>query len=707
MTLGGTIRLGALLGATIFVLASSVQAQDVDDRLFVRHLNFDGNQYIDDVTLRSSIATTRSSWWRRQLGLRWLPFGAKRFLNETELRRDVLRIQLLYKRSGYNDARVDTVVTRSDQSVNIRFSITEGDPIRVSSLRVLGANGIIEPREIDNELPLAVGDPFDRLLFLVTADSLALMLANRGHPFPEVLRNFETDTIARTATVEFEVIPGPVGLVDSVEIVGGPNLDESMVRRTISVRAGQQFSRQAMFESQADLYRLGIYDFVAISVADSAPDNPQDSLVRLRVQVSQGSLRRVRVGFGYGTLDCFRTFASVTVRNFLGGARTLDVTTRLSKLGTKNLGLENSLCPAFRTQPEEQRGIDFNVTSAIRFPFVFSPKNDVAISLSAERRTEINAYTRSAFGGNVSFTRRTPANIPLTLSYSLSRGVTESDPATLCLRFMLCTEDQRQRADEPRIQGIASFRLVRNRTNAPINASRGNRFVTEFRISDNLLLSDSLSQFFKWVGEVVSYHGVSNRSVFAWRVRVGTILSTTLIESNTEFKTIPTEERFFTGGPTTVRGFRQNELGPLVWVADSVETAPDTKELRFRASPSGGDAMVLANAEFRFPLLTDRLGATAFVDVGQVFEKGQPASSPAFRVTPGMGVRFYTPIGPIRLDVAYNHLGPARGPLFRLNGQDVEEVEDGDGVQLFFPPADQSLGFFDRWRINIAIGEAF
>ena len=136
--------------------------------------------------------------------------------------------------------------------------------------------------------------------------------------------------------------------------------------------------------------------------------------------------------------------------------------------------------------------------------------------------------------------------------------------------------------------------------------------------------------------------------------------------------------RLFAGGATTVRGFRQNELGPLLYVARFADTVRvnDTLYLRTvndttpdRAVPSGGNSVIVANAEYRMrsPFLPEVLQWTVFTDAGAVWNRGVKVLSlraNLFRVTPGVGVRVYTPVGPLRVDVGYNPYSQVAGPAY-------------------------------------------
>src|SRR6185312_7603203 len=114
----------ALLAASSVLTA---QTQERPERI-VRGLRFDGNHALDDYTLSSAIATTKSSWFATNPFVRWLGLGEKRYFDEQEFRRDVVRLVLLYRQSGYMTAVVDTNVVRTTKDAYIRFQIHEGEP---------------------------------------------------------------------------------------------------------------------------------------------------------------------------------------------------------------------------------------------------------------------------------------------------------------------------------------------------------------------------------------------------------------------------------------------------------------------------------------------------------------------------------------------------------------------------------------------------
>ena len=135
---------GALLAVVATLLAvAPLRAQDAP--LIVRGLRFKGNHALDATQLSTAIATTNSSWFARSGMVRWMGLGEKRVFDQVEFERDVLRVTLLYKKSGYMSVVVDTLVRRTPKDIYITFLITEGPPVRLDSLTFLGLDSVAKP----------------------------------------------------------------------------------------------------------------------------------------------------------------------------------------------------------------------------------------------------------------------------------------------------------------------------------------------------------------------------------------------------------------------------------------------------------------------------------------------------------------------------------------------------------------------------------
>jgi outer membrane protein insertion porin family len=699
-----------LLLAALILAAPPVAAQDEPERV-VRQLAFVGNRALDDYTLSASIATTSSSWFATFILVRWLGLGEKRYFDETEFRRDVVRLVLLYRQSGYMTAVVDTSVVRTPRNVYITFRIHEGDPVRVARLELRGVAGLLDTAKLRRDLPLQVGDAFNRFLLQASADTIALRLRNSGYPYAEVLRNFDSEAAALRAEVELEAVPGPRMRVGEVAIRGLEDLDTGTVRRLLSVHPGGLYRQDALYQSQRDLYGLGVFRFANVLLVDSLlPTGTRDSTVRVLVQVQEGPRHTMRMGGGYGSVECLRVQTGWAAHNFIGGARTLDLSGRVSKLGggaaaNTSAGGLNQLCNPFFLDWTLDT-LNYSVGATLRQPAFFSRAHTASFGLFAERRSEFRIYTREAVGVSADVTLNARRALPVTLGYSYSVGRTTAAPAIYCSIFRVCTDSSQAFLRNRRPFGAVTMSVVRDRVNNPLDPNEGSLVTASLLHASRAVGSKKPYEFNRGEIEISRYYPIGRRTVFAWRVRGGTILPQDITLSGQPVGYVPPDQRFYAGGPNSVRGYGRNDLGPRVYITDSITIdasgpTPDTTFYNVRTAPTGGNSVVVLNAELRFPspIFAQRMRLGLFVDVGQVWERGEElVSVQGVRATPGLGVRFATPLGPVRVDVAYNGYPAERGPLLYQQPDSIKRVRTD------YPPAGARR---NRIVWQFAVGQAF
>jgi len=697
------LRLTLLVAA---FAAAPLAAQQEQQRV-VRGLSFEGNHAIDDYTLSTAIGTSNSSWFARAFPIRLLGLGEKRFFNGLEFRRDVVRLLLLYRQSGYMNAVVDTLVRREGRDVYLKFRIYEGDPVRLAALEVRGLDSILDVRRWKRDLPLQVGDPFNRALFQASADTIVSRLKNLGYPYADILRSYDVDAAALRAVATLEAVPGPRMRVGQVLITGADQVDTGTVRRMLSVRPGDWFRQDQLYVTQRDLYGLGMFRSVNVLLADTTPP-PGDSTVRVLVRVSEAPRHRIRLGAGFASLDCFRTQAGWTAYDFLGGARSLDITGQLSKIGVgfpTDANLKQNVCRFLRND-ETSDTANYNATVTLRQPAFLSPRHTASFAVFAERRSEFRTYTRQAVGANVAVTVNARRDVPVSVGYSYSVGRTTADPVVLCKRYLLCNESDQAFLANRRPFGAVTISGVRARVNSVLDPTAGSAVQVTLVHASRYVLSDTLYEFNRGEVEVAKYYPLARRSAFAWRIRGGTILPQPPSLSAHSVKFVPPDQRFYAGGPNSVRGYARNELGPRVYVSDSIAvTGVDTAYKNIRASPTGGNTVFTANVELRVPapIFPDRVRLGLFVDVGQVWERGDTGTTVSgLRVTPGLGLRFITPLGPVRLDAAYNGYPQEAGTLYFLNKTNKSIKATRLRIHPGLPP-----GFWRRVVVQFAVGQAF
>jgi outer membrane protein assembly complex protein YaeT len=705
--MNGAVRYGLLVALH---LAGSLSAQE--PQRVVRRLELRGNRAISDEVLAAAISTTNSSGFARAWPVRWLGLGAKRDFDEQEFRRDVVRLDVLYKRSGYPDAVIDTLVRRTPEDVYITFDITEGEPIRVTSLSITGLDSLPQRgRQLAvQDLPLQQGDPFNRYVMQATADTITRRLRDHGYPTATVFTGFEVNKDARTASVTLDVAPGERAVIGRIRVVGAQRVDTSLVRRLLVARPGRRYSQDELFQSQRNLYESDLFRFASVNI-DSAAFQPGTDSVPLLVQVNEGKFRRIRGGLGYATNDCFRGSLGWTSRNFLGGGRILDLTSRSSKVGVGDpvdWGLAENICPASKDDTIGSAKVNFYLGASLRRPAFLSPNNAITLSVFGERRSEYKVYLRQETGVSVAFTRTTPRRRnPLSLTYTVSYGHTEATAQSFCSFFNACTTDVIEPLRQNRVLATLTALGTFPRVNSQIDPTRGSFGTAELTHSSKYIGSSSLQQFTRFVGGMAWYRPLSRDVVLSWRVRGGLIFSPSVDVASGTGAFIPPEHRFYAGGPNDVRGFERNELGPVVYVtpqthADSVRARglpidPDS----VRVAATGGNTLALANVEIRVPspIFSSRLRFAAFVDAGGVWQRQGRNPTTVIRVTPGVGIRVATPLGPARLDVAYNPYKLQAGTLFQFDRFGNLTPVPGEGSYI--------LPRGNKYAIHIAVGQPF
>lgn len=708
----------------------------------LRRLRFSGNTAFPASELERAIVTTPSSWARRSLGL---PLGTRRCIDGDELPKDRLRLMLHYRSRGYPDAQVDVRIRDVRTRVaDVEFRIAEGAPVVLREIVVTGLERVQRGAEFARRLPIRAGDPADRVRLEAARDTIVHRLRNSGYPHVEARHILVEDRSARTAVDTIAVNPGPFSRIGDVAVQVMPlpgrpqQISDRDVRRIAGVREGDVYREEQLLDAQRALYLTDAFRQVTVRVDTT---EAADSTMDVTLVVAEDAMRAARLGGGYGTLDCFRVSGELTHYNFGAGARRLELTSRLSKIGIgRPLDGADRLCPQARDDPYSSR-LNYYTGVTLRQPGLFGAGTLPTLTVFSARTSEFKAYLRTtAIGGIASLETRRTRRIPVTYAYQLDFGRTEAQPALFCAVFNRCDREEQQRLQTTQRLGTFSITAAQNTSDDALFPRRGGTWRIEARHASRATFADSGLQFSKVVGDIARYWPMGS-GVFAVRLRAGGVFSPSFGDVRSF---IPPEERLFAGGPTTVRGFPQNELGSAIYIATQYDTVlvggdtffrvADTTKSYLRAVPVGGNSLIVANFEWRVrsPVLSDLLQLTFFTDVGDVWNRG---SNEVFRnlrlkTTPGLQIGGASPVGLIRMVVGYNPYDRPRGPSYyeqtaaeggRLpcvspgNALPVQLVETPTGPQLVqqegrcpgtFQP--QSPGSFrSRLTFSFAIGQAF
>jgi outer membrane protein assembly factor BamA len=685
----------------------------------VRSVEFEGRLVVPEDSLRSVI-TTRVSRCRIALVIPFCigSFGEDDYhLDLGVLQRDVARIQLAHRDAGYYGTRVLPVVDAAEDGAAVRFRIEPGDLTTLTALEVTGAETVLDTAALMRRLPLKVGEPFRRIDFLASVDTVRNRLLERGHAYAQVLRNYEIDTIADVARVLLEAAPGPVVTVDSIHVVGNYRLSAETLRRQMAVRVGRRMRATDLVRSQRNLFELELVEFASVEVAPERLQVTPDSAELLQDSIGSTVLVRIieapryaaDLALAYGSRDCVRAEATHTDRNFLGGARRLEVAGSVAKVGVGDPvgGLERSLCPAFnpddRLTPEDSliaEQLNWRLAANFVQPRLFGTQTSVVLGAFTERISELDLYVRDANGGEVGVVRQILPQTLASLTFEVERGRTRASDYFFCIAFEVCSAEDIELLEASRWSNSLSLGLTQNRVRLDPFPSGGHQFRAGVDYASSLLASDD--EYLRVSVDGIVHRKLREGMVLSLRLAGGTFLTGIL---NTESGYIPPERRFYGGGPTNVRGFRFNELGPTVYIARPRRSSDGGFDVDTIPSSTGGTRSVLASAEItsRLPFGPPALRGAFFVDAGQVWESRDTlATRPGLRITPGVGVRFASPVGPLRFDLAYNPYGQEPGPLYGIN-------ERGELVPMPLIPRyrpTESRGFWRRLVVQLSLGNA-
>jgi outer membrane protein insertion porin family/translocation and assembly module TamA len=628
---------GTSLALAMLLLAPQAPATG-DARLEVKALRFEGVQQVDEDRLRRVLVTRASGR---------LPWADEHYFDAAAFAADLKRIAAFYRDRGFPEARVlghETQVSDDGAGVSLLVRIDEGQPLVVGSLELRGFDvlGEHEP-QLRATLPIAIGRPVDVALLEAASQRAANELRNHGYPDPAVVIERSEAGPYRQAIV-IAATPGVPASYGPIAVVGLTSVDEAVVRRRLEYRPGEPYDASELRDTQRRLFALGLFDFVNVAPA-ARPDGAAE--VPTTVTVTEGKRQRTTFAVGYGSEEKARAQIDWRHVNFLGNARTLGVLARWSSLN---------------------RGI----RPRLRQPQVFGTRFSSEIAAEWWHEDE-PAYVLDSYGGTVTFAGE--------FSRGRSHGIRDLPPlwrvsASYINEYADYVVSEEALAD-PTLRDdlialglnpdtgagaglLSSVTLLVERmtTDDLIDATRGYRVALLLGTAGRWLQGD-----FPFVESGVDarhFQPFGGRAVLATRLRVSVLTAPEPIDEN-----VPLFKRYFVGGATSLRGWGRFEVGPT---SDSGLTL-------------GGLTLLESTAELRFPIW-QRLGGVGFLDAGNSWARPWQFQGDEIRADAGAGLRYRTPIGPVRFDIAWQ-LTPIPG--LQVNGEPEER----------------------HWRVHLSVGQAF
>lgn len=549
-----------------------------------------------------------------------------------------------YQRLGYAQAKVNGAANelnppeRDQGLVRPVIVIHEGPLTLVGDVTFEGAASITgdQLRPLTTSVP---GTPYYEPRIASDRERVVLEYRNRGYESVNVVVVPTLSADGRRASLTFRINEGPQTVIDHILIIGNTRTDQRVIRRELLIEEGKPLGLEDVAESQRRLGALGLFRRFRIEELAHGTSAAKDVLItveeaaattfsyggglevtRLLVQTGGGGARE-RLDFAP------RGFVDMGIRNIGGKNRSIGVYSRLA------------LHPESPT-PEEDRGgfgfSEYRFVTTFREPRAIGVNADLALTAAVEQGIR-STFNFARKGVNAEVARRLAPGVRASARYSL--GTTRTFDERL-------DPENQARIDrifpQVRLSGFAGA-ISRDTRDDVLNPERGTFVSGEGSVAARALggqvgFLKSYVQGF-WFRRLPA----RTRAVFATRIAVGLGGHvTTGADSEAQGATLedlPASERFFAGGDTTIRGFALDTAG-----------APET--ISEEGFPKGGNALLLLNGEVRVPIWGD-LGAAVFVDGGNVFRRVGEVDLAELRGSAGFGVRYQSPIGPIRFDLGF------------------------------------------------------
>ena len=573
-------------------------------------------------------------------------------LNLNEVKRDVIRIERFYQRRGFDDVEVNYRIEdlSKDWRKAVNFTITERAPIRIESvdfkLNSPEDSSLIDGKndftELRNNLPYKKGQRYETVNKAEIEGRLTGSLRNLGHPYASSEVKAEIDSVSKKAYVTLVSNPGPRARFDSVIVEGEENLDQKYIIRETGIKRGELFKEDKLREAQREVFSHHLLRFALINI----PDQPKDSTINVQVRVKEAPLRSVQVQFGIGNLTriddgwadfykLFRGEASWTHRNVRGRGERFTVTANASAI-------------------EQRLGTNY------LFPYLYNTKSSLVLSPFIQHKLE-PSYEIVRGGAISSFIYQYRPNITGSISYEF----TVNNEVTL--------NSQESLPDSIESYNVSSFNLNGFYSKSLRRGQKGWSVQPFWELSG--LFGEATYSFQEFGMDTRKFTSLTDNIVFAKRINFAGIYYA-------KQDSLPSDIRIYTGGTNSVRGWSRQELGPKRPIIN------EQGEFE-RFVPVGGRAMVSFNAEFRFQLndLIKGFGVATFIDGGQAWRDFTGIGTTPIQYGIGGGLRYQSPIGPIRVDLAYK-LNPTDEDLRIYQGTNYGSA-------------------WDRWGLHFSIGQAF
>jgi len=508
------------------------------------------------------------------------------------LEKDVEKISAFYYNRGYLKAKVgDPEVKHEGDWLYITIPIEEGVQYRMGEVDIQGE--LLQPKEkIIADLAIRKEKFYNREVIRQDVLKLSEQYSLEGYAFAEIVPQIKEDPTVPKVDLVFEMKKGPKVYFERIDIVGNTKTRDKVIRREFKVAEQGMFDAAALRRSNENINRLDYFEEVNISTTPGS----QEDRMNLKVEVKEKMTGSFSVGAGYSAADQFTVMGSIAQRNLFGRGQRLSLDAYLS--GNTNR-------------------YSLNFTE----PWLF----DIPLSFGATLYNWIrqyDSYKKDSLGGSVDlgyllWGEYTRGYVTYTYDNANVTEVTTSAPSQI--------------QNSAGINTTSSVRLTLRRDSRDVlfNTSKGSLNSASVEYAGGPL--GGTSQFTRYLAGSGWYFPLFWGTTGFINGKAGYIV---------EHGKVPDYEKFYLGGINSIRGYKYNTIGVI---------DPQTGKVE------GGDQMVQFNLEYIFPIISAAgVKGVLFFDAGNVYNPGEAINFGGFKQSVGLGVRWYSPMGPLRLEWGFN-----------------------------------------------------
>jgi outer membrane protein insertion porin family len=577
---------------------------DEGRRYVLTDLEFEGNEHFSHDRLQDQMATAPA---------RCFPWPRSGVLIDDVLDEDLKRLWFYYRQHGFESAQVVDARRELDEktgTIKLTIVIDEGPRTYV---RQIERPDLPALRDVEPQLKVEIGQPLSPEVLDADKKTIVDKLDRAGYADAKADYTIETENRDGTidAIVKWDIDPGERQRAGRIIVQGNIDTQDRAILREVPFKEGDPLYVEEMLRGQVDIYRLGIFRGVSVR-----PITPEGKTVRdVGVDVSEKPPGTLEFGGGYNTRDGLGVFLEMGYGNVGGMAR------RLTLRGQFSLDPTSFL-------PDQYFGsLGYTEPRLYGLPWRFKSNllgersTQTVNQYSIERVSFVNGVDRDVFNKRVNLGAEAQVEQARVFDVKPDAVLTSEDTGSL------------------RTIALSPF-VVYDGRDDPFAPTKGLLDSARLRYG---LPTLSTVHFGKVITQHTQFFSIAKDVVFLYSLRAG------IGHAFSGSDLLPIRERFFLGGRTTVRGFKENDVGPKGSTGD----------------PVGGDLALNLNLELRFPLLYG-FGGAVFVDGGGVYllqcggacrqrneVNGGSFAFDNFRRSAGLGLRYQTPVGPISLDYGF------------------------------------------------------